>query len=376
MVAISLAVSNVLSGRKYHPASLHASDHSTSPTPLGSSAATASPGLHARGRGAGARAGGRARRARRSCTRRRARRRSQAGRGGPRRSTRNRDAGPRPTPSAEAGRLLRGHARLLARGRVPDVGVDDPGLQRGGAGGSRATPRSPAPCPGWPPGDAPRSPPPAGAPLDHSSSRGTTSVTMPSRNAVAAVRRSSFPSSAQRRTSPSGTLRCSSPIGSSTDVTPRDACGSKKVASSEQMMMSDSFTKYWPPPAHMPCTAATTGFQHLCAFGPSRNPGSAWFQMLRWYHQTPSVTSMPVQNARSPSARQHDGVDVVGVAHGAPGVDDLRGHRLVERVEGLGPVQRDGGDVVVTDLEGDRGVVAHGVLLYVAALSACRVSGR
>ena len=68
-------------------------------------------------------------------------------------------------------------------------------------------------------------------------------------------------------------------------------------------MMSDSFTKYWPPPAHMPCTAATTGFQHLCAFGPTRNPGSAWFQMLRWYHHTPSVTSMPVQKARSPSAR-------------------------------------------------------------------------
>ena len=53
----------------------------------------------------------------------------------------------------------------------------------------------------------------------------------------------------------------------------------------------------------MPCTAATTGFQHLCAFGPSRNPGSAWFQMLRWYHHTPSVTSMPVQKARSPAAR-------------------------------------------------------------------------
>ena len=53
----------------------------------------------------------------------------------------------------------------------------------------------------------------------------------------------------------------------------------------------------------MPWTAATTGFQHLCDFGPSRKPGSAWFQMLRWYHQTPSLTSMPVQKARSPAAR-------------------------------------------------------------------------
>ena len=52
-------------------------------------------------------------------------------------------------------------------------------------------------------------------------------------------------------------------------------------------------------------------------------------------------------------------MDVVGVAHDAPHVDDLAGHRLVERVEGLGPIQRDGGDVVVADLEGDRRVVTH-----------------
>ncbi len=47
----------------------------------------------------------------------------------------------------------------------------------------------------------------------------------------------------------------------------------------------------------------TTGFQHRCDFGPSQNPGSIWFQMLRWYHHTPSVTSMPVQKARSPADR-------------------------------------------------------------------------
>ena len=78
----------------------------------------------------------------------------------------------------------------------------------------------------------------------HRSARGTISVTIPRRIAVSAVRRSSLPSSAHRSTSPSGTLRRNNPMGSNADTTPRDACGSKNVASSEQMMMSDSLTKY------------------------------------------------------------------------------------------------------------------------------------
>ena len=101
---------------------------------------------------------------------------------------------------------------------------------------------------------------------------------------------------------------------------PVDACGSKNVASSEQMTMSASLTKYCPPPAHMPCTAATTGF-HTCGgtSAPSMTPGSKLFQTLRWYEpRRPRVTSTPVQNARSPFGLQHDGVDVVGVAHDAP----------------------------------------------------------
>ena len=93
-----------------------------------------------------------------------------------------------------------------------------------------------------------------------SSSRGTTSVTRPIRRAVSAVMRSSLPISAQRRTSPSGTPRCNMPIGSSADTIPTLAWGSKKAASSEQMMMSASLMKYCPPPAHIPWTAATTGF--------------------------------------------------------------------------------------------------------------------
>ena len=94
-------------------------------------------------------------------------------------------------------------------------------------------------------------------------SRDTTSVTSPIRRAVSAVIRSSLPMRAQRNTSPRGTPRCSMPIGSSADTMPTLACGSKKTASSEQMMMSDSFKKYCPPPAHSPCTAVTTGFHTL-----------------------------------------------------------------------------------------------------------------
>ena len=71
------------------------------------------------------------------------------------------------------------------------------------------------------------------------------------------------------------------PMGSTADTIPRLACGSKKTASSEQMMMSASLRKYMPPPAHMPCTAATTGFHTLWAsFGPERRPGSVLFQTL------------------------------------------------------------------------------------------------
>src|SRR5580704_10293984 len=70
------------------------------------------------------------------------------------------------------------------------------------------------------------------------------------------------------------------------------------------MMMSDSFKKYWAPPAHSPCTAVTTGFQTRCLnLGASAIPGSKLFQTLERVNQSPpALTSMPVENARSPFA--------------------------------------------------------------------------
>ena len=50
MVPISNSVRNVLSGMKYHPASWQASEQVTMSTPLGSSAATVSPGCTPRAR--------------------------------------------------------------------------------------------------------------------------------------------------------------------------------------------------------------------------------------------------------------------------------------------------------------------------------------
>ena len=50
MVAISGPVRNVLSGMKYQPASLHASEHATMSTPFGTNAAIASPGRRPRDR--------------------------------------------------------------------------------------------------------------------------------------------------------------------------------------------------------------------------------------------------------------------------------------------------------------------------------------
>ena len=132
----------------------------------------------------------------------------------------------------------------------------------------------------------------------------TTSVTRPRRSAVAAVMRSSFPMRAQRSTSPSGTPRCSMPIGSSALTIPTLACGSKNTASSEQMTMSDSLTKYWAPPAQSPCTAQTTGFQTLWwSFGLSETPGSKLFQAFSFMnHGSGFLMSVPVPKARSPLA--------------------------------------------------------------------------
>src|SRR5207302_6087310 len=50
---------------------------------------------------------------------------------------------------------------------------------------------------------------------------------------------------------------------------------------------------------------------------------------------------------------QHDSVDVVGVADGLPRPRDLVRHLVGERVECVGSIQRDRGDVIVTDLELD-----------------------
>lgn len=75
-----------------------------------------------------------------------------------------------------------------------------------------------------------------------SSARGTTSVTIPIRNAESAPTRSSFPARAMRSVSPRP-IRRMSPTGSSADTRPADTCESKKVASDEQITTSDSFRK-------------------------------------------------------------------------------------------------------------------------------------
>ena len=80
--------------------------------------------------------------------------------------------------------------------------------------------------------------------------------------------------------------------------------------------------------------------------------------------------SSPAQNARSPSARTTDGVHLRVVLHQAPRVADLLAHPAVEGVEHLGPVQRDGGDVVV------RRLVADGRELRAGAHRACHSGGR
>ena len=169
---------------------------------------------------------------------------------------------------------------------------------------SRATPRWPGSCPESPWGCAGRSTTRSPGRGRAAAPRETTSVTSPSRSAVSAVMRSSLPMSAQRRTSPSGTPRCNMPIGSSALTIPTLACGSKNTASSEQMMMSDSLRKYWAPPAHMPCTAVTTGFQtRWWIFGARSTPGSKLFQTLSFMNQSlPPFMSRPVQKARSPLA--------------------------------------------------------------------------
>ncbi len=75
-----------------------------------------------------------------------------------------------------------------------------------------------------------------------SASRSTISVTSPMRSAVSAVTRSSLPMSAMRSASPRPTLRMF-PTGSSAHVRPKVTWLSKKVASGEQMTMSDSLRK-------------------------------------------------------------------------------------------------------------------------------------
>ena len=69
-------------------------------------------------------------------------------------------------------------------------------------------------------------------------------------------------------------------MGSSADTSPALTWESKNVASSEQMTMSASLTKYSAPAVHIPCTAHTTGFHIFCHFGLSSSPGSSWFQTL------------------------------------------------------------------------------------------------
>ena len=81
---------------------------------------------------------------------------------------------------------------------------------------------------------------------------------MPSWWARAALRRSCAPISAIRVTDSMGAF-LSSPIVSNADTCPTDTCGSRNVAPSAAMAMSASATKWRPPPAQVPLTAAITG---------------------------------------------------------------------------------------------------------------------
>ena len=169
---------------------------------------------------------------------------------------------------------------------------------------SRWPPRSRGPCPGRRSGRAGRSGRRCRRRGRGARRSGTTSVTRPICCAVAAVSRSSDPISAHRSTSPSGTPRCSMPIGSTADTIDPLACGSKKVASSPAITMSHSLTMYWPPPAHMPCTAQTTGFHTLLRpRARGTRPDRRGSRCCRRATRRPALTSRPVQNARSPLAR-------------------------------------------------------------------------
>jgi hypothetical protein len=70
--------------------------------------------------------------------------------------------------------------------------------------------------------------------------------------------------SAMRTTASIGDLRARV-ITSNAETWPMDTCGSSSWARLEAMTMSASATKWSPPPAHTPLTAAITGFQtSLC----------------------------------------------------------------------------------------------------------------
>ena len=133
---------------------------------------------------------------------------------------------------------------------------------------------------------------------------------------------------------------------------PTLAWGSKNAASSEQITMSASLMKYWPPPAHRPCTATTSGFQHRwCELRRQRHPGSKLFHTFAFMKQAPRPsTSTPVEKARSPLAcSTATWISSVSRTVSHAQVRSAR-HRVVERVQGVGPVERDRGDPL-TDID-------------------------
>src|SRR5690606_14752080 len=91
-----------------------------------------------------------------------------------------------------------------------------------------------------------------------SRSGSTTSLRMPSWRARSAVMRSWRPVSAMRTIGSIGDMRTRAMVSKAL-TWPTDTWGSRNVASVEAMTMSASATKWSPPPAQAPLTAAITG---------------------------------------------------------------------------------------------------------------------
>ena len=168
----------------------------------------------------------------------------------------------------------------------------------------------------------------------------TTRATSPAASASRAVRAAAGEDHVHRERLADGAREPLRAAGAREEAEARSPAA-RTCAVSEATIRSQLIASSQPPPRQKPETAATSGVRTARIASQRSTRFAAYMSMADAVASSPM--SAPAANARS-EPREDDAADSSSASSSRSAVDELAHQRLVERVQPLGPVERDGRD--------------------------------